>query len=699
MCRRIMHWSVGLLVRKRRSVLANRSRLIVELLEDRLVPATFNVNSLADILNPTPGIVTLRSAAQMANETPGSNTINLTIPGAYKITIPGTGANNNATGAFAIFPNAASPAGSTLTIQNTSGGTVVVDGNHLDRVFDINPGDSIAPPQFTVIMQAFMIEDGIAQPGDAAEGSGGGIRVQGNVSLTLSNMTVANNRATADGGGIAMDNAASTSWTLTINNSTIANNSAGDAGGGMETDGSGTVVINPHTSITGNTAVNQGGGIWLDAIQAGDTFESTSLAVSGATISGNEALSAGSVGGGIGNAGNGTVAIHDSSLANNFAGGMGGGFGDENGQGSLLVQNSSFMNNTTIGSGGGIVSGGRVTILDSTFQGNFAGGTGGGFSDENARDSLTVTSSTFLNNTSMGSGGGIATSGMFTSVTETEIDGNRSGVTGGGLYSNNVTLKIQRSTLVNNIASVQGGGIEVETTGAGASQGSTVTDTTITGNMALNNAGANGGGVDAAPELTGDLTLLNDTINANFASVGGGIFWAATRGSNFRLQNTIVANNLAAGGADVASNLDNGTFTDLGGNLIGISGSGSGNVGFTNPTTQTGTLDHPLDPLLGSMEGNGGPTIGAPSHSMTLQTELLMNGSPAINGGIPDGAPTTDERGFPSVVNGAINIGATSSAGRYPRAASALEPFSLGSLKEAADLLLQSRIDSNAVST
>ena len=29
--------------------------------------------------------------------------------------------------------------GGNLTIQNTSGGKVMVDGNHLDRVFDINP--------------------------------------------------------------------------------------------------------------------------------------------------------------------------------------------------------------------------------------------------------------------------------------------------------------------------------------------------------------------------------------------------------------------------------------------------------------------------------------------------------------------------------------------------------------------------------
>ena len=56
-----------------------RTRLNVEYLEDRLVPATFNVNTTADLLNPGPGVTTLRSAIEQANATPGGNTINLTV--------------------------------------------------------------------------------------------------------------------------------------------------------------------------------------------------------------------------------------------------------------------------------------------------------------------------------------------------------------------------------------------------------------------------------------------------------------------------------------------------------------------------------------------------------------------------------------------------------------------------------------------
>src|SRR5580765_1698949 len=90
------------------------ARLQLEPLEDRLAPAVFNVNSLADILNPPAGVVTLRSAIQAANANSSVNTINLTVAGSYKITLTGADEDNNATGDFDILLS-----GGNLSITNT----------------------------------------------------------------------------------------------------------------------------------------------------------------------------------------------------------------------------------------------------------------------------------------------------------------------------------------------------------------------------------------------------------------------------------------------------------------------------------------------------------------------------------------------------------------------------------------------------
>jgi predicted outer membrane repeat protein len=480
-----------------------------ETLEDREVPAVFNVNSVADVLHPPRGVMTLREAIELANATPGNNIINLNVGGTYKIASPNDGMNDNLSGAFTIIPNPNSPAGSTLTIRNTSGRQVIVDGNHLDRVFDINPQDVTAPTKFTVLLEGFTIQHGIAMPGDGAAGSGGGIRDQGNVSLTLFDMTVRGNRATADGGGISMENASSTPWTLTVTASTIADNHAGDAGGGIDTDGSGKVMVNGGTVITGNTTVNQGAGIWLDAIQVGDVFQSANLTVNHATVTNNGAISTGGIGGGIGNAGNGAVLIYNTTLSGNFAGATGGGFGDENAQGTLTVYNSTFLNNYAVGNGGGIAAGGPDT-----------------------------------------------------SITKSLFQTNTTGAAGGGLFANGVTLNVMNTGFLDNTSAGNGGAIELETTGTG----STITGTTIQGNSALNNGGANGGGIDAPTTFTGSVLLTGDAITANFSSDGGGIFWAAATGSTFSLQNTNVSGNFATTMPDVDPSM--GTFTDLGGNIL-----------------------------------------------------------------------------------------------------------------------------------
>jgi predicted outer membrane repeat protein len=479
-------WSKAFATGRRKASSARpvRVRPQLEYLEDRLVPAVINVTTLAD----GTGAGTLRSAIQQANTNDANgdtnNTINLTVAGTYNI---------GQLGALAIFNNAtAAQSGLNLTIQNTSGGNVAISGNNLSRVFDINT-NNVIPGNNTVLgavtINNVTIENGLAQPGDGAAGSGGGIRDQGPVDLTLNNDLITNNSASADGGGIAMENVVNTRWALILNNTTVSNNHAGDAGGGIDEDGTGLVAIN-NSLIANNTTLNQGAGVWLDAINNNGVLGTAALNVTNSVVSGN---TAGALGGGLGQAGNSTVTLTNSTIENNFSTGFGGGFADENNLGTLVVKNSLFLNNSAGTNGGGIAAGGpSTTITNSEFKGNAAGMNGAmpiGTTGQGAPNAV------------MGSGG--------------------------GLFINGGTLTLTASTIAGNTASLNGAGIELEMVNP-----STITNTTIAGNIALNNAGGNnGGGID---DLGGPLALVDDTITNNFAANGGGLFFPNLTGLTIR---------------------------------------------------------------------------------------------------------------------------------------------------------------------
>jgi hypothetical protein len=599
-------WSKAFATGRRKAVSPVRPQL--EYLEYRVVPAvvappSISVTTLAD----GTGKGTLRAAIALAdnNDATGTtnNTIDLTVAGTYNI--------GGQFGALQIFKNAtAAQTGLALTIANTSGGNVAISANNMSRVFDINPNNVIPANNAklgTVTISGVTIENGLAQPGDGAGGSGGGIRDQGPVDLILSQDILTNNSATADGGGVSMENpTVSTNWALTVDNTTVINNHAGDAGGGIESDGTGQILIKNNSTIADNTCVNQGAGVWLDSIAPATV--TSQLNVMSSVVSGN---TAGVLGGGIGQAGNSFVTLTSSTIAHNFATVMGGGFADENNLGTLTVQNSLFLSNSAAGDGGGVFTGGPSTqITNSEFKGN-AAGINGGVPQPNMP--------------LMGSGGGL--------------------FIGGG------NLSLITSTLAGNTATINGGGLELQGT-ANAS----LTNVTLAGNTALNANGGNfGGGIDMA-NSQGKLQLLNDTITNNFASIGGGLYWAGNANSSVSSQNTIFALNTAATGPDVWDvQFGARNFTDVGNNFIGIN---TQTNGFQNGVmgSQVGTTANPLNPMVTGLTNNGGPPVGAPANAITLETEALLLGSPAIGKGNQFGAPQMDARGFPR--SGATDIGA-----------------------------------------
>ncbi len=700
------------LFRSRTTSKPRRATLSVEALEARAVPAVFNVNSTADLLNPPAGTVTLRSAISAANATPGGNTINLTVPGTYKITLPGANEDANKTGDFDILAG-----GGNLTIANTSGGSVTVDGNNLDRIFDINPTfDPNHPantPAFKVTLQGLVLQHGIAGAQGGNIVGGGAIQDTGDASLELDGCAVLNNVASGAGGGILMQNTVNTPWTLTLNGSTVTDNRAGDAGGGIDTIGQGHVIIN-NSELTGNVCVNQGAAVWLDVINN----VSATLALSNSLVNRNMAFNGAT--GALGVAGNGAVTITSTTVRDNYSGTTGGGFGDENLTANVTLVNDQFISNTALTNGGGVQAGGAgttTTISGCLFADNTAGGLGGGL--DLTGGTTTITDTRFTENTAE-SGGGIEESGTTLTLTACEVDNNRAvgnptGGNGGGLdiaggnavtinnslFLNNAAINapvgnggaidhasgtltinsseflgnyatdlggavnsfvlmpvtITGSTFANNQAGSLGGAVYLNTPGTSMNPPTTsLTNDTFTGNT----AGVNGGAVaDNGGET---LSFLNDTINGNHAGqMGGGVF-LQTNMSTYMFENTIVALNTAASDPDILATTG---AMDHGGNFIG---NFTGALGL-NPFSLTG------NPKLGPLEDNGGPAVGLTGFGQVLLTEALLPGSTAIGNGVSPGAATTDARGFPRPGNGHTNLSIGAYEPQYAANASANTVF------------------------
>src|SRR3989442_3563837 len=109
-----------------------------------LAAATFTVNDTADAVDAAPGngscataggTCTLRAAIQEANAHTGADTI-MVPAGTYLLTIPGRGEDAAVTGDLDITDD--------VTITGAGADSTIVDGNRIDRLFEIlrPPGPS-----------------------------------------------------------------------------------------------------------------------------------------------------------------------------------------------------------------------------------------------------------------------------------------------------------------------------------------------------------------------------------------------------------------------------------------------------------------------------------------------------------------------------------------------------------------------------
>ncbi len=266
-----------------------------------------------------------------------------------------------------------------------------------------------------------------------------------------------------------------------------------------------------------------------------------------------------------------------------------------------------------------------IQISGLTIAHGNTNGSGGGIYQENGTI-LTVSGCTISKNTSF-SGGGVCEAYGWVNLVNCLISSNTATSlygSGGGIYHASGTLFLLGSTVSGNSA-VYGGGIYL-----GAY------DHFVNSTIAANHASLAGGGiygVGSAFEMTNCTVVQNTGF-----SPGIGIYFIAGTPT---VGNCIIAGNTGSGvNADCY-----GTFGSLGFNLIGAI---NGSTGWGGLGDQIGTSGSPINPLLGPLQDNGGPT----------PTMVPTSLSPVIDQGKSFGV-TTDQRGFvrpfdyPSIPNAA----------------------------------------------
>jgi hypothetical protein len=273
-------------------------------------------------------------------------------------------------------------------------------------------------------------------------------------------------------------------------------------------------------------------------------------------------------------------------------------------------------------------AGASTTAIDGSNSGTTIG-------ISNTAALVTLSGVTIQHGNAAGNGGGIANSGTLT-LTNSTIVSNTAANSGGGVF-NIGTLALTNNTLSGNSAG-SGGGIAIGSPGT-----ATLVNSTVNGNTAR---WYGGGGIYNDGTLTVTNSTLSGNTTANAANSGGGI--DNLYGATLTLANTVVAGNTATIGPDCIG----GSLTSGGYNLLGIS---DGCSGLTNGVNgdQVGTFGTPLDPRLGPLQDNGGPTW----------TMAPQPGSPALDA-VPAASCTltADQRGQPRPdpldSSGACDIGA-----------------------------------------
>ena len=393
----------------------------------------------------------------------------------------------------------------------------------------------------------------------------------------------------------------------TIKNLTIANGKTLGAGGGIDTRHESVLTLN-NVKVNNNTSELGGG------LRVGHLAKATII---NSSFKGN----------------NGT-------LTNKYANFSAGAISHSESRGQLIVKGTTFENNKGF-NGGAIYSISSVTFIveDSIFKNNAATNEGGGaiftdgvssrgyssgFTDDGK---IIIRGSQFNGNTAKGEGGALFLWGytqkrgykndraiiedsVFTNNVVTTSE--RGKASGGAIFAH-MGLDIRNVTFAKNTAVKQGGALWTE-----SSLSIDISNSTFSSNQVLQDAG----GAMFLNNGSTPVNITNSTIVYNKAGRANGALWF--NGShNVTLKSSIVAFNTAKDHRQAQVGFP---AKDGGGNLE--FGTSSGTLKVTKNSLVA-------NPLLGSLTSVNGDFI-----------HPLKSGSPAINAGVTQGAPKTDQRGI-----------------------------------------------------
>ena len=289
----------------------------------------------------------LREAIIAANNDTGINPIVYIPDGTYTLTIAGAVEDAAATGDLDITRF--------MTIIGEGRDTTIIDGNDLDRVFDVHGAFMEDNQNYYFPMPQFVLSDVTVQNGFVSGASGGGIRISSSstiiTEIALMDVVIQNSQAD-DGGGIALKNVDINTYRLRL-----LNNSASNRGGGLFHDGGD--AINTTSSfylsvINMNTAVYGGGAYLLTDVGTFSPHDSDMIGLMFSAVVNNAAQD----GGGIYMVGQSYDTYFTGTLSGNQASNHGGGIYNQDFATTIynatITNNTADANNDGNGDGGGI---------------------------------------------------------------------------------------------------------------------------------------------------------------------------------------------------------------------------------------------------------------------------------------------------------------------------------------------------------